>query len=183
MPLDEINLFNQHLRLLGKDLQNSTTLPLLFSIDDHDQVILFDVIFWNDHFKSLFTLIPACLALGWDWSRSGRFSLEDLRSQGDDFHKPFGPKFSGHWPENSGPHRIPLGIDEDSGVIIKFDVRTIQTLHFFPCPDDDGTSHIPFLNLRIGEGIFDGYNNDISQGGIFPTGSAEDFNASQFSGA
>ena len=64
MPLDEINLFNQHLFLFGKNSQNAAAFSLLFSIDDHDQVILFDVIFWNHHFKSLFSLIPPSMADG-----------------------------------------------------------------------------------------------------------------------
>jgi len=60
MPLDEIDLFKEHLLLLRKDLQHPATLSLFLSVDDHDQVILFDMIFWNDHFKFLFTLTPVC---------------------------------------------------------------------------------------------------------------------------
>ena len=135
MPFDEIDLFDEHLFLLGNDFQDSTTLPLFFSVNDHDQVIFFNMIFCDDHFK--FPL------------------LEDFRSQGDDFHKPFGPKFPGNRTENSSSNRIPLWIDEDSRVVIKFDVRTIETLYLFLRPDNDGTSHIPFSNLGIGKGIFD----------------------------
>jgi hypothetical protein len=93
------------------------------------------VIFYDDHFKFLF--------------------LKDLWSQGDDLHEPFGPKFPGNRAENSSSNGIPLWIDEDSRVVIKFDVRTIKTFHLFLRPDNDGTSHIPFSNLGIGKGIFD----------------------------
>ena len=117
MPLDEIDLFKQHLPLLGKDLQDSTALPLFLSGDDHDQIVLLDVIFWNGHFKFPFILSPAC-----PWGRTCRMPLEDLRGQRDDLHKPFGPKLPGDRTENSGPNRIPLRIDEDSRIIIKFDV-------------------------------------------------------------
>jgi hypothetical protein len=117
------------------------------------------------------------------WGRRGITLLENLRSQGDDLHKPLGPKFPGNRTENSGSHRISLGIDEDSGVVIKLDVGTVGTFHLFPRPDNDSTSDIPFSNLGIGKSIFDGNNNDVSQGGILPTGAAEDFDTPQSLGS
>ena len=38
----------------------------------------------------------------------------------------------------------------------------IQTLHLFLRPDNDSTSHIPLFDLGIGEGIFDGDDDDIA---------------------
>lgn len=49
MPFDEIDLLNDHLLLLGQDLQDPATLPLLFATDDHDQIILLDMEFRSNH--------------------------------------------------------------------------------------------------------------------------------------
>jgi hypothetical protein len=71
-----------------------------------------------------------------------------------------------------------LRVDEDSGVVIKFDIGTIETFHLFPRPDNDRPNHIPLFDLGIGQGVFDGNDNDISQGRILATCPAEDLDAS-----
>src|SRR3990170_1355282 len=57
--------------------------------------------------------------------------LQDLGCQRDDLHESFGSKFPCNGTENAGSDRFSLGIDENSGIIIKFDVRPIQPFHLF----------------------------------------------------
>jgi hypothetical protein len=49
VPLDEIDLLDDQLLLLGKDLQDAAALSLLFPMGHHDEVILFDVKSLDDH--------------------------------------------------------------------------------------------------------------------------------------
>jgi hypothetical protein len=51
MTFYEIDLFNDHLLLLWKNLQDPTTLTLFLPIDHHHQVILFDMKFLDAHSK------------------------------------------------------------------------------------------------------------------------------------
>jgi hypothetical protein len=51
MPLDKIDLFDDQFLLLWKDLQDPATLPLFLPVDHHYQIVLFDMKFWDAHFK------------------------------------------------------------------------------------------------------------------------------------
>jgi len=49
VPLDEIDLLDDQLFLLGKDLQDAAALSLFFPLGHHDEVVLLDVKPFDGH--------------------------------------------------------------------------------------------------------------------------------------
>jgi hypothetical protein len=49
VPLDEIDLFHDQLFFFWKDFENPPTFPFFLPRGNHDQVILSNMKFWNDH--------------------------------------------------------------------------------------------------------------------------------------
>src|SRR5258705_7331436 len=68
--------------------------------------------------------------------------LQDFRSKREDLHEFLGTQLTGHWPEDTRTDRLPLIVDQDGGVRIELDVRSVRAAHLFGGTHDHSLHHI-----------------------------------------
>ena len=78
----------------------------------------------------------------------------------------------------TGPKtRVPFGgsvlVDEDDSVVVEADGGTIPSLIALLDADDDALDDFGLLDLAVGDGILDGADDDVSDGGVPAEAAAE----------
>ena len=86
--------------------------------------------------------------------------------QGYNFHKLFLTKLSCYWSKDTSSPWCFVIFDDDSCILIKFDVRTIFTTNTFYSTYNNGLNYIAFFNNAAWCCIFDGSNDNITDIGI-----------------
>ena len=81
-----------------------------------------------------------------------------------------GPLVLGHLFDTIGRRKMILAtyglagvIDENGGVVVEFDVRTVAAAALFHCADDDGLDHRALLDRSVRRRLFDRCRDDIAQ--------------------
>src|SRR5262245_18948310 len=86
------------------------------------------------------------------WTRSPFFTFiftatsENLRSQADDLHVVLLAKLARDGPEDARPARVVLWIDEDGGVLVETDERSVVPAVGLLGPDDDRFHDLALLD-------------------------------------
>lgn len=85
-------------------------------------------------------------------------SLQHFGSEGDDSHIVFLSQFPRDGSEDTGPSRLFLIVNDNGGVVIESDVRTVRSSDAFAGSDDDrlddfalfdgAARELPFSRLR-----------------------------------
>ena len=75
-------------------------------------------------------------------------------------------KLTRHGSENTCPNGFFGGIDEYRRILIKLDIGTVRTPHFFLGAHHHRSQHIPFLDLGIGNGFLNRNHDNVAHRGI-----------------
>src|SRR5512147_229201 len=140
--------------------------------------------------RSILTILP-CLplslpAMTWTWSslRSLYFisaisldSSQDLGREGDDLHVVPLAELAGHRPEDALALRVLVRVDDDAGVVVETDIRSVRPAILLRDADYDRLLHGAFLDGAGGKGVLDRHGDDIADAGVSPPGAAEHLDA------
>ncbi len=101
--------------------------------------------------------------------------LENLDRQRDDLHEHIAlfAKFAGDRTEDTGALGGSVLVDEDDSVVVEADGGTIPSLIALLDADDDALDDFGLLDLAVGDGILDGADDDVSDGGVPAEAAAE----------
>jgi hypothetical protein len=105
------------------------------------------------------------------------FHLKNLWSQRNNFRKFFVTQLTRDRTENAGPLGIIFVADNDSGILVKPDVRTIDPAVRVSAAHDHGTDNITFLYRSTRRGPFYRSDDDVADPGVFPAAAAEETDA------
>src|SRR5687767_7411073 len=92
--------------------------------------------------------------------------LDDFRRERDDLHELALTKLARHGPEDTGPDRLACVVDEDRGVVVELDVRTVAATGLFHSANDDRSHHGAFLDGAVRRGFLDGGRDDVADAGV-----------------
>src|SRR5690606_29560824 len=97
---------------------------------------------------------------------------QHLRCEGDDLHVLLVTQFTGDRPEDTGPSRLAV-LDEDGGVLVELDVRTVRAAALLHGAHDDSLDDIALLHAGPGDGLLDGGHDRVADTGIASAGAAQ----------
>src|SRR5512145_2541588 len=109
--------------------------------------------------------------------------LQDFRSQGNDLHELLRAELARHGPEDAGPDRLPLGVDEDRRVLVEPQVAPVSAPDLLGGPDHDRLVDVPLLDLAVGNGLLDADHDDVPDARVSPLAAPEDLDATEALGA
>jgi hypothetical protein len=85
-----------------------------------------------------------------------------LRGQRHNLHETLLPQFAGHRTKDPRPLGISALIQDDSGVVVKFDVRAIPAMNLFGCTHNHCPHNVPLLDRTTGRRAFDRGHNLVA---------------------
>ena len=95
------------------------------------------------------------------------FFLEHFRRQRGDPAITFNTNFTGHRAKYTRTDRLViLAFDQNTSVFVKADRRAIFTLDFLLRPNHYGLMNRTFFDLAIRQGLFNGDDDNISDGSV-----------------
>src|SRR5665811_1034313 len=103
--------------------------------------------------------------------------LQHLRGERDDLHELLLAQLTAHGPEDPGSARVAVGLEDDGGVLVKLDVRTVGAPTFFGRPDNDRLDDFTRLDVAAGDSVLDGRDDDVADAGVTTTGTTENTDA------
>src|ERR1044072_5315787 len=80
------------------------------------------------------------------------FMSEHLRGEGDDLHEPLVAKLATDRPEDAGPPRLAVLLDQDRGVHVEPDVGAVRTALLLDGAHDDGLDDVTALHPGARDG-------------------------------
>src|ERR1700722_20299365 len=107
------------------------------------------------------------------WSPLWIFMSEHLRCERHDAHEALVAQLAADGPENAGPARLLLVIDENSGVLIEADVAAVGTTLFLLRAHDDALDDVAPLDGGTRDGVLDRGHEHIADAGVAPARPAE----------
>src|SRR5262249_26282276 len=97
---------------------------------------------------------------------------EDLGCQRDDLGElPF-PQLPGHRPEDAGPHRVLVGLDEHDGIAIEADVGAVAAPDLLDRPHDHRPRDLALLHRAVWRRLLDRDHHGVAEGGVALVGAA-----------
>src|SRR5665811_2069306 len=88
--------------------------------------------------------------------------LQHLRGERDDLHELLLAQLTAHGPEDPGSARVAVGLEDDGGVLVKLDVRTVGAPTFFGRPDNDRLDDFTRLDVAAGDSVCLLYTSDAA---------------------
>src|SRR5688572_11674413 len=100
-------------------------------------------------------------------------SLNHLRRERDNLHEVLVAQLARYWSENASADWRSIFLDQDRGILIEPDIRSISTAHFFSRAHDHCVLNRALFNRSIGRRLFDRYLDPVSQAGDFSGGASD----------
>src|SRR5947209_19987822 len=113
MPLDDIDPFDRDLAVETEYAEDLPGFPAILALDDDDRVALAHVALGRD-FLGAVGAQPASTS-----------HLHHLRRKRDDLHLLRRAQLAGHRPEDAGPDRLPLLVDQHTGIAVELDRKSV----------------------------------------------------------
>src|SRR5919201_7021296 len=101
-------------------------------------------------------------------------SSQNLGSQRDDLHKVALAQLARHRSEDTGAARVVRLGQEDGGVLVEADERSVGPLVLLVDAHDHGLHHLAFLDLAAGLGRLDRGGDDVAHVGVLAVVAAGD---------
>src|SRR5207237_8594801 len=86
-------------------------------------------------------------------------------------------------PEDAGPARVALLVDQDDGVVVELDVGAVGTPALLRGPHHDGPHDLTFLHASAGQRVLDRAHDDVAQARVPPARPTEHADAEHLAGA
>src|SRR3989304_2691502 len=153
--------FYEDASLFPVDFQDPADLPLLLPGHDLDDVVFPNMQSGLGH---RFLSPPA---------------LQDFGRQGYDLHELFGPELPRHRPEDAGPDRFHLRVDQDRRVLVEPDVAPVSPPDFLGRPHHHGLVDVSLLHLAVGDGLLDADDDDVPYACVPALAPAQDLDAAE----
>src|SRR5665647_961092 len=100
--------------------------------------------------------------------------LQDLRGERHDLHEVLLAQLAGHGPEDAGPARVVLVVDQHGGVLVERDVRAVLATELLLGAHHHGTDDLALLDAAAGRGDLDGADDDVADRRVAPLGATAD---------
>src|SRR5580658_10582340 len=91
---------------------------------------------------------------------------EHLRGERDDAHEALVAQLAADGPEDAGPARLLLVIDENGCVLVEADVAAVGTPLLLLRPHDDALDDVALLDGGAGDGVLDRGHEDVTDAGV-----------------
>src|SRR5580704_13766488 len=98
---------------------------------------------------------------------------EHLRCERHDAHEALVAQLAADGPEDAGPARLLLVIDENGGVLVEADVAAVGTPLLLLRPHDDALDDVALLDGSAGYGVLDRGHEHVTDAGVAPARPAE----------
>src|SRR5262249_24929990 len=135
MTLHEVHLLHHHAHLLLIDREHAPGLALVVPGDHLNDVALANL---DRH-------------------------LDHLRSERDDLHERLLAKLARHGPEDAGPARFLVVVDEHHRVLVEADVEAVLASPFLDRAHHDRLRHVTFLHARAWDRVLDLDHDDVTE--------------------
>src|SRR3984885_6690507 len=96
-----------------------------------------------------------------------------LRGERDDAHEALVAQLAADGPEDAGPARLLLVIDENGCVLVEADVAAVRPPLLLLGPHDDALDDVALLHGGTGDGVLDRGHEHVTDAGVAPTRPAE----------
>src|SRR6266511_2099148 len=106
-------------------------------------------------------------------------SLQNLRGQRDDLHEILLAQLAGDGPEDACPSRIARCVDDDCGVLVEGDLRSVVAAVRLLRPHDDCLDNLTLLDRSLWRRGLDRADDDVADPGVAPVRSAEHADAEE----
>src|ERR1700742_3931873 len=116
------------------------------------------------------------------WSPLWIFMSEHLRCERHDAHEALVAQLAADGPEDAGPARLLLVVDENGGVLVEADVAAVGTPLLLLGPYDDALDDVTLLDGGAGDGVLDRGHEHIADAGVAPARPAEHADAEHLAG-
>src|SRR5580692_11444815 len=91
-----------------------------------------------------------------------------LRCERHNAHEALVAQLAADGPEDAGPARLLLVVDENGSVLIEADVAAVGTTLFLLRPHDDALDDVALLDGGTGDGVLDRGHEHVSDAGVAP---------------
>src|ERR1700677_3131746 len=108
---------------------------------------------------------------------------EHLRGERDDAHEALVAQLAADGPEDAGPARLLLVINENRGVLVEADVPAVRPPLLLLRPHDDALDDVALLDGGTGDGVLDRGHEHITDAGVAPPRPSEHADAEHFARA
>src|SRR5919202_1033139 len=103
--------------------------------------------------------------------------LEHLRREAHDLHEVAVAQLAGDGPEDAGPARVVLRVDDHGGVLVEGDVRAVVAPELLLRAHDDRLDDVALLDRPLRVGLLDGRGDHVADAGVAPARAALDADA------
>src|SRR5919107_316028 len=100
--------------------------------------------------------------------------LEHLRREAHDLHEVAVAQLARDGPENAGPARVVLRVDDHGGVLVEGDVRAVLAAELLLRAHDDGLDDLALLDRPLWVGLLDRGRDHVADAGVAPPRAALD---------
>src|SRR3954452_16844681 len=109
--------------------------------------------------------------------------LEHLRREAHDLHEVAVAQLARDRPEDAGPPRGVLGVDDHGGVLVEGDVGAVLAHELLLRAHDDRLDDLALLDRPLRVGLLDGGGDDVPHAGVAAPGAAHHADAEDLAGA
>src|SRR4051812_31424143 len=109
--------------------------------------------------------------------------LEHLRRERDDLHEVALAQLARDGPEDAGPARVVLRVDDDGGVLVEGDVRAVLAAVLLLRAHDDGGHDVALLDRPLRVGLLDRRLDDVADARVASPRTAHHADAEDLAGA
>src|SRR3954466_2383542 len=109
--------------------------------------------------------------------------LEHLRREAHDLHEVAVAQLARDGPEDAGPARVVLRVDDDGGVLVEGDVGAVVAPELLLRAHDDRLDDLALLDRALRIGLLDGGGDDVPDAGVAPARAALHPDAEDLPGA
>src|SRR5439155_426626 len=99
---------------------------------------------------------------------------QHLRRERDDLPEPLLPQLPSNRPEDAGPPRVLLLVDQHHRVVVELDVRTVRAAALLGGPYDHALDHLALLDPATGQRVLHGSHHHVTQPGVAAARTAQD---------
>src|ERR1700743_1599220 len=98
---------------------------------------------------------------------------EHLRCERHNAHEALVAQLAADGPENAGPARLLLVVDENGCVLVEADVAAVGTTLFLLRPHDDALDDVTSFDRGTGDGVLDRGHEHVADAGVAPARPAQ----------
>src|SRR5918912_2160277 len=109
--------------------------------------------------------------------------LEHLRREAHDLHEVAIAQLARDGPEDAGPARVVLRVDDHGGVLVEGDVRAVVAPELLLRAHDDRLDDVALLYRPLRVGLLDGRRDDVADARVAAPRAALDADAQDLAGA